>query len=347
MVTYLLGEHGVLYALLDRVEELAAHADLQALRAYRDLLTEGIRSHAAVEDELLFEPLERTSPQAEAVVRGMRTMHDDGARGLGRAGSGGLPAFSRAGPRGRPTRSCAEEVRGMSRLGEAFRSHHRQLRRQLEAFAEQVAQDPQRVDVEGMVRFLREELLPHARAEEAHLYPAVEPLLRHHGDPTATMRLDHRLLEEHVRRVEAVVQEARRGGFAWPDRLRREMLGLTALLQAHLEKEERVYLPLVEGHLAEAEQDVLLTAMHEQPAAVSGAQEKVLDVRRLAPPQRHPLIFATFQALGPGEGFELVNDHDPKPLYYQFAAELPGQFTWEYLEQGPEAWRVRIGKPPA
>jgi uncharacterized protein (DUF2249 family) len=67
----------------------------------------------------------------------------------------------------------------------------------------------------------------------------------------------------------------------------------------------------------------------------------------LAPPQRHPLIFATFQALGPGEGFELVNDHDPKPLYYQFAAELPGQFTWEYLEQGPEVWRVRIGKPPA
>jgi len=235
----------------------------------------------------------------------------------------------------------------MSRLGEAFRSHHRQLRQQLEAFAEQVARDPQRADVEGMVRFLREELLPHARAEEAHLYPAVEPLLRQHGDPTATMRLDHRFLEEHVRELEAEVQESRREGFAWPDRLRRTVLGLTALFQAHLEKEERVYLPLVEGHLAEAEQEALLTAMHEHPMVVSGAQEQVLDVRRLAPPQRHPLIFETFQALGPGEGFELVNDHDPKPLYYQFAAELPGQFTWEYLEQGPEVWRVRIGKPPA
>ena len=60
-----------------------------------------------------------------------------------------------------------------------------------------------------------------------------------------------------------------------------------------------------------------------------------------------PYPVATFQALGPGEGFELVNDHAPKPLYYQFAAELPGRFTWEYLEQGPEMWRVRIGKPPA
>ena len=47
---------------------------------------------------------------------------------------------------------------------------------------------------------------------------------------------------------------------------------------------------------------------------------------------------------GPGEALELVNDHDPKPLRYQFEAELPGTFTWDYLEEGPEAWRVRIGK---
>lgn len=40
-----------------------------------------------------------------------------------------------------------------------------------------------------------------------------------------------------------------------------------------------------------------------------------------------------------------LNDHDPKPLYYQFEAEHAGQFTWEYLEQGPEVWRVRIGRP--
>ncbi|NIQ08757.1 MAG: DUF2249 domain-containing protein [Gammaproteobacteria bacterium] len=36
--------------------------------------------------------------------------------------------------------------------------------------------------------------------------------------------------------------------------------------------------------------------------------------------------------------------YDPKPLYYQFQAELTDQFTWDYLEQGPEAWRVGIGR---
>ncbi|MGH9083191.1 MAG: DUF2249 domain-containing protein, partial [Acidimicrobiales bacterium] len=75
--------------------------------------------------------------------------------------------------------------------------------------------------------------------------------------------------------------------------------------------------------------------------------EATLDVRSLAPAQRHVKIFATYGALGPGTGFVLVNDHDPKPLRYQFEAEHAGGFTWDYLEAGPEVWRVRIGRPAA
>ncbi len=67
-----------------------------------------------------------------------------------------------------------------------------------------------------------------------------------------------------------------------------------------------------------------------------------VDVRTIAPRERHPLIFSTFRSLAPGQAMELVNDHDPRPLYYQFQAEMPGTFSWEYLEQGPENWRVAI-----
>ena len=69
-----------------------------------------------------------------------------------------------------------------------------------------------------------------------------------------------------------------------------------------------------------------------------------VDVRELAPMYRHQRIFETFESLQPGESFLLVNDHDPKPLYYQFQAEHAGQFTWEYKEQGPQVWSVVIGK---
>ncbi|WMJ73626.1 iron-sulfur cluster repair di-iron protein [Cytophagaceae bacterium ABcell3] len=74
---------------------------------------------------------------------------------------------------------------------------------------------------------------------------------------------------------------------------------------------------------------------------------QVLDVRVIEPRLKHPTIFETFDGLEPGESFVILNDHDPKPLFYQFLAERPDQFNWEYLEQGPEEWQVRIGKNAA
>lgn len=69
-----------------------------------------------------------------------------------------------------------------------------------------------------------------------------------------------------------------------------------------------------------------------------------VDVRQEIPMRRHELIFETYNALEPNTAFILINDHDPKPLYYQFEAEHTGRFTWDYLESGPEVWRVRIGR---
>ncbi len=69
-----------------------------------------------------------------------------------------------------------------------------------------------------------------------------------------------------------------------------------------------------------------------------------VDVRQYAPKDKHPVIFNTFNNLNSGEKMELINDHDPRPLHYQFIMELPDQFEWEYIEQGPEVWRVAISK---
>ncbi len=71
---------------------------------------------------------------------------------------------------------------------------------------------------------------------------------------------------------------------------------------------------------------------------------KELNVTTIAPRERHPLIFRMFDALPSGEAFVLVNDHDPKPLYYQLLHEREGLFRWEYLQEGPEQWRVWIYK---
>lgn len=80
------------------------------------------------------------------------------------------------------------------------------------------------------------------------------------------------------------------------------------------------------------------------PASATASNPDVVDVRMLVPMQRHKKIFELVDALAPGKGFVLVNDHDPKPLYYQLEAEHPKQFSWTYLESGPEVWRVEIAK---
>ena len=71
---------------------------------------------------------------------------------------------------------------------------------------------------------------------------------------------------------------------------------------------------------------------------------KTLDVRPIVPREKHPAIFTNFDSLAPGEVLQLINDHDPKPLYYQMQAERSGQFNWEYIEEGPVVWKVNISK---
>ena len=51
-----------------------------------------------------------------------------------------------------------------------------------------------------------------------------------------------------------------------------------------------------------------------------------IDVRTIAPRERHPLIFSAFDSLAPGEALELVNDHDPRPLFYQFIGRCRANF---------------------
>jgi uncharacterized protein (DUF2249 family)/quercetin dioxygenase-like cupin family protein len=72
--------------------------------------------------------------------------------------------------------------------------------------------------------------------------------------------------------------------------------------------------------------------------------EPELDVRNLRKPDRHPRIFAAYDALEVGGVLILVNDHDPRHLREEFETEHPGSYGWEYLSQEPSEWRIRISK---
>lgn len=75
-----------------------------------------------------------------------------------------------------------------------------------------------------------------------------------------------------------------------------------------------------------------------------GEKIKGLDLREMPPFERHEKIFQEWEGLKAGETLRIINDHDPKPLYYQFDAERKGTFEWQYEKSGPKDWIVRIRK---
>ncbi|TDD85897.1 DUF2249 domain-containing protein [Actinomadura darangshiensis] len=241
----------------------------------------------------------------------------------------------------------------------AILDHHERLGRTMADHALTIARAADRLTApydrrDKLAAFCAEEVLPHAEAEERTLYRAAEELPEA-GLLLRAMLREHTVLREKVAELEAARTPGEAVGAA---------AALDALFQSHLAKENDQLLPA----LVDAGTDLgaLVDGMHEilgQPAGghhctcgghddpgTPGATAELsedgeLDVRTLVPAQRHQQIFAAFGALAAGTAFVLVNDHDPKPLYYQFAAEHPGEFTWDYAEPGPEVWRVRIGRP--
>ncbi|MDY7083135.1 MAG: DUF2249 domain-containing protein [Halobacteria archaeon] len=51
-------------------------------------------------------------------------------------------------------------------------------------------------------------------------------------------------------------------------------------------------------------------------------EDNRLDLREMPPPERHPKIHEEFDNLDSGETLVLINDHEPKPLYYEMKAEV-------------------------
>ncbi|MEU8224168.1 DUF2249 domain-containing protein [Kribbella sp. NPDC048915] len=134
-----------------------------------------------------------------------------------------------------------------------------------------------------------------------------------------------------------------------PGDLGRLGAALAACLDLQLRIEESVLLPALE-HPPVA--SALANAEDPSPQGMNGARELtvdpgLVDVRRIARGGRHPRVFATFERLAPGESFVLVHSHDPKPLRREFETMHAGEFSWAYLQTGPDEWRVRIGRPAA
>jgi uncharacterized protein (DUF2249 family)/hemerythrin-like domain-containing protein len=235
--------------------------------------------------------------------------------------------------------------------------------RKVAAMAQESLDARQKEAVEAALTYFRTAAPRHNDDEEQSLFP----LLRNCREPDAAEALKamESLESDHAAAAPAH-QEVDRLFRAWIDagslpptdraRLKQVLDDLGGMYQRHIELEDRSLFPLAAQLLGPEQLARLGSEMAgrrglqapapstaTQPARSAGATHTI-DVRTIPKPQRHPLIFSTFDGLLPGQAIEIVNDHDPVPLHSQFNMMRRGLFSWDYLEQGPALWRVRLAR---
>ncbi len=95
--------------------------------------------------------------------------------------------------------------------------------------------------------------------------------------------------------------------------------------------------------LTAIEDSVVFVAISSEATKQPIATEIVaLDLRSIERPQRHALVFEAVDKLPLGGSLILTNDHDPLHLQRQMEQIRSGEVSWEYLEDGPQDFRVRL-----
>ena len=253
---------------------------------------------------------------------------------------------------------------------EAVKGHHAQLAGALSAKVESLIDAADRGDLPGadaasdvLVRWCRAELIPHALAEEQAMYPKAQE------DPRARLLVDA-MLAEH-RDLLGLVEAIRAA--TGPVRAAANAQALLSLFESHLVKENEQILPLLAGS-SEVSLADLLGDMHEllgghepDESAEEGAGEGTeavsqdgcaghcgcgqqdpggvlpeFDARALPHALRHGAVIGALASIESGGGMVLAAPHDPVPLLIQVEQRWPGRFSVDYLERGPDAWRVRL-----
>lgn len=75
-----------------------------------------------------------------------------------------------------------------------------------------------------------------------------------------------------------------------------------------------------------------------------GAEPGDVDVREIPHEFRHARVIGQVTSLVPGESLVIAAPHAPMPLLNQIEREVTGDFTFEYLLEGPQVWRVQVNR---
>lgn len=153
------------------------------------------------------------------------------------------------------TRSAAAED---ARPTAGFRAQHDEIQQHLSHLDGMVrglagaAADEQRRTMAFVVKFLDEHIRSHAGWEEERLYPLVDARAGRGGEPfTASMRYEHGIIGRGIDALSALAAAETPDAAAFARAADRTL----GIIGAHFEKEEEVFLPLLDRSMTREELD--------------------------------------------------------------------------------------------
>ena len=153
----------------------------------------------------------------------------------------------------------------MNTLNQPLREEHKELIPHIEKILEVADSIPDapleqiRDGIHEVYEFLAYHLIPHAQAEDAALYPAVQKVLGS-VESTRTMSRDHVEVVDYTEELGQLEKDLSPRNFKT---LQRVLYGVYALVKVHFAKEEEVYLPILEERLTEEEAAKMFEAMED------------------------------------------------------------------------------------
>jgi hemerythrin-like domain-containing protein len=148
---------------------------------------------------------------------------------------------------------------------EKIQRHHAAIQTRLRHLLERIdalgpsPTNEQRQALKNDAHFLKCEVLPHARGEEKHLYPALEPLLRKYVKPTLFLEREHQMIDAELNYLATELERADN-----IDQLKRCAIRFASIFQMHTANEEQILFRLAEEHLSEDELDEIARQMRSE-----------------------------------------------------------------------------------
>jgi uncharacterized protein (DUF2249 family)/hemerythrin-like domain-containing protein len=187
-------------------------------------------------------------------------------------------------------------------------------------------------EVRALVDYLRYELLDQAVTEERLLFPMV-------GRGWADSRI-HQLVDDHVhlRDVTDALDGAAtaEGRHQEPDELLETVDGLEGFLEEHMRVEQAA---LSSAAVAGVESARRPFRCHSWFPLTEG---QVLDLEVLPREFAQSAVAERLGRMRPGDHLALHAAHPLDGLWSAVACRLPGEYGWDWLEEGPTQWRADV-----